>query len=50
MATTLVIGLSGCASTQESDTETTADNGSTKASQQCKKVRSTGSNIGRCQK
>ncbi|CAM4157337.1 MULTISPECIES: hypothetical protein [Shewanella] len=50
MATTLVIGLSGCASTQESETETTADNGSNKASQQCKRVRSTGSNIGRCQK
>ncbi|MCG9754488.1 hypothetical protein L1D40_04495 [Shewanella insulae] len=50
MATTLVIGLSGCASTQESEVETTADNGSNKASQQCKRVRSTGSHMGRCQR
>ena len=47
MATTLFIGLSGCASTQASDTET-ADNTSNKATKECKRVRSTGSNIGRC--
>ncbi|MDX1281080.1 hypothetical protein [Shewanella colwelliana] len=46
-----VLGLSGCASTSDTDADSVASNSAAKkTTKECTKVRATGSNISRCKK